>query len=239
MAKTKTGVRLSGRFSPGTEVELYPRVGVMFDRAHVGSPMATTTVDAIGTIEFEGLDVAPGTRLWVAGPDADGVWRGVQVTAKARVAELPSVSPEQIRDQLRQTQPPSSAVQATTTTGARSTTSTRVVGGNGQPFAHPKVGIPTQAELREESPAPYSRIEDVEPGTVLRSHTVTGESHPVDLDIPDGQMRQDQVPETVFQASCTPLGTATILPVQPSDAAAEAKVALQPTAPVKASPKKA
>lgn len=123
---------------------------------------------------------------------------------------------DEIRAQLAQTRPPASAVADTSVTGARSTRSTRVVGANGQPFANAKVGLPTPAEDRDPNPAPYARIEDVEPGTVLRSHTLTGEAHPVDPDVPDGQLRQDQVPEGVFQASCTPLGTATVLPVQPA-----------------------
>ncbi|WCB94504.1 hypothetical protein DSM104299_03241 [Baekduia alba] len=213
--KTKVGVRLTGRFTPGTEVDLYPRIGVMFDRAHVGSPIATATVDEIGTVDFDDVDASPGDRFWIAGADEDDVWRGVQVTAKARDGDRPRLGGDEIRDRLAQTRPPSSAVAASTTTGARSTTSTRVVGIGGQPFANSKVGLPTPDEDRDPNPAPYPRIEDVEPGTVLRSHTVTGEAHPVDLEVPDGQLRQDQVSADVFQASCTPLGTATVLPQQP------------------------
>lgn len=217
--KAKAGVRLSGRFSPGTKVDLYQRVGVMFDRAHVGTALATTTVDKLGEAAFDGLDLEPGTQLWVAGRDENDVWRGVQVTAKLREGDGTAMSPADVRARLKQTQPPSTAVQPSTTTGARSTASARVVGGNGQPFAHPKVGVPTPAGEREKNPAPYPRIEDVKEGTVLRSHTVTGEAHPVDLDVPDGHLRQDQVPKGTFQASDTPLGEATVLPEQPGDPA--------------------
>lgn len=132
------------------------------------------------------------------------------------------LSDDEIRARLAQTRPPASAVRGSgTVTGARSTATAKAVTGSGQPFANAKVGLPTPKDERDPNPAPYARIEDVKKGTVLRSHTVTGEAHPVDLENPDGQLRQDQVPEDVFQASCTPLGTATILPVQPDMAAAE------------------
>lgn len=209
--KTKVGVRLSGRFAPGTEVDLYPRVGVMFDRAHVGSPIATTKVDKLGEVSFEDLDAEPGARFWIAGRDEDGVWRGVHVTAKLRDASSERLGDDEIRERLAQTRPPASAVSATTTTGPRSSTSSRVIAGNGQPFASAKVGLPTPKAERDPHPAPHARIEDTPDGTVLRSHTVTGESHPINPALPDGKLRQDQVPADVPQASCTPLGEATVI----------------------------
>jgi hypothetical protein len=59
-----------------------------------------------------------------------------------------------------------------------------------------------------------SRIEDAGAETALRSSTATGEA----LVVPDGEtlpaLRQDQVPAGVPQASCTPLGVATIIDPQ-------------------------
>jgi hypothetical protein len=211
MAKTeKVGVRLSGRFSPGQEVVLFERHGTHFDFAHVGSAIAEGKVDRTGVVEFDGLVL--GRAYWVAGEDGDGVWRAAQMTAKTRPVEKARQSDSEIAEKLAQTRPPASAVRASTSvTGARSTSTARVVGGNGQPFVHPQIGKPTPKGERDTMPAPYARIEDTPDGTPLRSHTVTGEAHPVNPALPDGKLRQDQVPEDVPQASCTPHGEATII----------------------------
>lgn len=207
--KSGIGVRLNGRFSPGTKVSLFERHGTQFDRAHVGNTLARGKVDQQGSVEFLGLQAK--RSYWVAA-EIDGEWRAVQMTAKEQPAQKQRLSSDAVGEKLAQTRPPASAVRASTpVTGARSTTDARVVAGVGAPFAHQQVGKPTPKADREDQPAPYARIEDVSDGTPLRSHTVTGEAHVVNPDLPDGKLRQDQVPDGMPQASSTPLGEATII----------------------------
>jgi hypothetical protein len=206
---TKTGVRLSGRFSPGQQVDLYERFGDQFDVAHVGAPLQTAKVSRAGLVEFSGLE--EGKRYWIAGED-DDVVRGVAMTAKAWTADASPLSEDEIAARLAQTRPPASAARTSSpVTGARSSTTTRVLSGAGQPFANAQVGKPTPKGEQDPQPAPYARIEDVKKGVPLRSHTVTGEAHVVNPDLPDGKLRQDQVPDRTPQASDTPLGEATVI----------------------------
>ena len=58
---------------------------------------------------------------------------------------------------------------------------------------------------------PFVKVEDVSGSVPLRSRTETGSAHFVPQDETLPYLRQDQVPEGVPQASCTPLGQATPL----------------------------
>jgi hypothetical protein len=214
MAAQKVGVRLSGGFSPGTKVVLHRRYGSTFDAASAGATLDRKKVAADGTVMFDGLELGAG--YWIAALDEDtGEWRARAMTAKPQTDSADKLGENEVAERLAQTRPSATAVRTgAAVTGPRSTSSARphrVLSGSGSPFAHPATGLPTPKGDRDARPAPYVRIEDVPEGTPLRSHTVTGEAHPVNPDLPDGKLRQDQVPEGVPQASATPLGEATIV----------------------------
>jgi hypothetical protein len=108
-------------------------------------------------------------------------------------ADASPLSEDEI-ERLAQTRPPASAA-TDVVAGHRGAQLERPRAVRWRSAVREPAGGQADAEGRARSqPAPYARIEDVPKGAPLRSHTVTGEAHVVNPDLPDGKLRQDQVP---------------------------------------------
>lgn len=220
MATQKASVRLSGRFSPGTTVELHPRsLGALGYRSGSTDAVAKAKTDKSGDTVFE--NVEPGT-YWAVG-DVDGTERAVQVTAKEQPSEKQRLSGDEIRAKLASTAATGLGDDRSrrAVTGARGSKNAGAVterarGRHGTPFALERTGAPTPAAERTIEPHPAARLEDAT--GLQRSDTVTGEATPVDANEVQPGVKQEDVPDTVLQRSSTPLGEATPIPegeVQP------------------------
>lgn len=209
MAK-QGAVRLSGRFSPGTQVRLIKvrHEGVL--RAEGGEEIDSKRVSKDGTVEFT-TGVEPGARYFITGY-TDGGYLEVRARGRERgdessVLEQPPVGPDRVRlsdgsfldeppeqhqdvpsyevgPHLGQHQVPKGVVQRTDTPRGS---------------AHP---------VDPEEQAPYRRQEDVPDDVVQMQDLDTGAA----TEIVQSVQRQEETPAGLLQRTDTPFGQAYPIP---------------------------
>lgn len=207
MAKS-AGVRLRGRFAPGTKVQLVPAAG---DTFAVGGPVhKEATVDKNGEVSFDGLE--EGSRWFVAG-EVDGRIRSAAVTAKDQSQQqkaAPAWEAGKFNQQLI-SQPQTEVIE-----GPRGTAAIRdMMTGQISEFAGVSVGKPQDLPKGEVEPQPHLRQEDVGDKVQQRSATLTGQATPVDPEEVQPKPKQEDVPAKQPQRSATETGEAT--PVSPDE----------------------
>jgi hypothetical protein len=203
-------VRLNGRFSSGTRVELVKvgHAGVL--RSEGGEVVDSATVGKDGSVEFE---AEPAGRYFIRGVN-DGFPLEVRVTGRetsdvnSEVAQ-PPVRADRVRlsdgswadeapDRVKRSDQP-------VFEGAPHASQTFVADGQVQRSDTPRGSAHPHDP---EEPSPLPDISSRGKGQVLMSDTPLGTLHPAEV----GAQRQEDVPAGTWQRSDTPTGVAAPLP---------------------------
>lgn len=234
---TQIELQVADRFPPGSKVEVFPRVHDFFTPGQTPA-VKSATVGKDGSIKLSGLvDHGPyflAAEVKVQRPSPRGQveveeWRSVAFTASppdnATALSLPdAVEHARLESAARAEVLSKTSIDLASAPGGAPAVSTSPVveGPRGTGNVSTIGAMPVVART-----IPFPRIEDQKKGTPLRSHTDTGEAHPV----PEGERQpkpaQSDIPKGTKQRSDTPVGEAT--PVDPGE--------VQPTVPQEDVPK--
>jgi hypothetical protein len=214
--QAKGKVQISGRFSPGTTVELHERGSADVYAGGTGGKVTQAKTDSNGVTTFS---APPGNYFAVA---TEKVWnhvleehqdrvRAVDVSIRAEQAPGPVAEPvmptgpeppaEHFLDNAEIVVGARSSVDGNATVDRAMLVNKKT--GTVSEFATGVVGQPTPAKQRpRDGAAPAPRIEDQSKGTELASSTLTGEAVPPQPQPP----KQEDAPKRMAQASDTEEG---------------------------------